>query len=138
MAFIADLALMSSCASTSKVSFTEADHYHFRNDVKTPSSVLRITSKEQLESYFGYAAVMGKNGLPTHVDFSRQFVLAKVLPITNVYTEIKPVSLEPKDGKLIFTYEVKHGKKQSSSIQPMTLVIVDRKYVNYEVAENAK
>jgi hypothetical protein len=126
------LALFTSCSTSEKVSFQEADNYFFRNDATIPNS-LKITSQQQLESLFGMATTMGPNGRPTKVDFSRQFVLAKVLPVTDVHTTMRPLKVTHKDNKLFFSYEVKRGQKMSYSTQPMTMVIVDRKYVDCDV-----
>jgi hypothetical protein len=53
-------------------------------------------------------------------------VIAVVNPVTDVYTELKPVSLV-RDGKeLVFTYEEKTGDKQGWSMQPVLLVKVNR------------
>ena len=77
---------------------------------------------------FGTAAFMGKGGEPTPVDFSSEIVLAVVNPVTDVATELKPVSLV-KEGKcLVLTCKKITGDKQSWSIQPVLLVKVDRSY----------
>ena len=67
-------------------------------------------------------------GEPTPVDFSSEIVLAVVNPVTDVATELKPVSLV-KEGKcLVLTCKKITGDKQSWSIQPVLLVKVDRSY----------
>ena len=128
--------MLAACGSSTKlvdVKFTPADHYFFRIDARIPDSV-KITSKAQFESMFDMAAVMGKNGQPTPIDFNKQFVLAKVLPATDVKTQIIPQSLKAsKNHTLYFNYQIKKGNKMNYSIKPMLLLIVDRKYVNYKV-----
>ena len=79
------------------------------------------------------ATTMGKDGKPTPIDFSKQFVLAIVLPVTDFATEINPVKVEEKGDSLLYSYEVKTGEKQSYSIQPVSIIILDKKYENKEV-----
>jgi hypothetical protein len=81
---------------------------------------------------------MGENGKPTSIDFSKQFVLAVVLPVTDIDTEICPLEIEEKNDSLFYSYEVKSGQKQSFSIQPASVIIVDKKHVNKEVVMIAK
>ena len=126
--------LMVACQSASNVEYSEAQNYFFRNDAKIPSS-LKITSKQQFDSYFGMAAVMGKNGQPTEIDFNRQFVIAKVLPVTDVETELKLRTLTEEDNRLVADFQVIRGQKQSWSMQPFLILIVDRKYVDRDVME---
>ena len=76
---------------------------------------------------------MGKDGKPTPIDFSRQFVLAIVHPVTDVATEIVPVKVMAKRDTLFYDYELKVGEKQSFSIQPVSIIILDKKYSNREV-----
>lgn len=107
------------------VPFTIADYYFVKNDVKTlPQGI--ITSQEEFYRYFGEAAVMG--GLPTKINFKKQFVIAVCTPETDCNTTISPLTLK-KDGKsLIFTYNVNNGAKMGYLIQPMLLIVVDKKY----------
>ena len=79
------------------------------------------------------ATVMGENGKPTAIDFSKEFVLAIVLPVTDVATEIIPLKIEEKDKVLDYCYEVKTGEKLSYEIRPCSIIILDKKYENYEV-----
>ena len=109
------------------ISLVEMTNYFFRNDARIPEDA-RIDSEEMFESMFGTAAFMGKGGEPTQVDFSSEIVLAVVNPVTDVATELKPVSLV-KEGKcLVLTCKKITGDKQSWSMQPVLLVKVDRSY----------
>ena len=118
---------LASCKTAEEIPFVEMTNYFFRNDAKIPEDA-RIDSKEMFESMFGTAAFMGKGGEPTPVDFSREIVLAVVNPVTDVATELTPVSLV-KEGKcLVLTCKKITGDKQSWSMQPVLLVKVDRSY----------
>ena len=71
---------------------------------------------------------MGKNGIPTNIDFNKQFVIGVVLPIRNQQTKIIPGKLVKRNNELEFTYKIKRGSTMSSSMQLMLLIVVDRKY----------
>ena len=115
-----------------EVAFEVAKNYFFKNDQTIPTSP-KITTEEEFNNLFGMATTMGEDGKPTEIDFSKQFVLAIVLPMTDMATEITPVKLEAKGDSLFYTYDVKIGEKQSFSIQPVSIIILDRKFENNEV-----
>lgn len=114
------------------VPFEIAKNYFFNNDRQIPSSP-KITTGEEFGKLFGMAAVMGKDGEPTAIDFDKQFVLAIVLPVTSLETEITPVSLECRNDSLFYTYNIRRGDKQSFSIRPMSAIILDKKYEDKEL-----
>lgn len=115
------------------VAFEVAKNYFFKNNLGILPASPKITTEEDFNKLFGMATTMGKDGKPTAIDFSKQFVLALVLPVTDRATEINPVKVEAKDNSLFYTYEVKKGEKQSFSIQPVSIIILDKKYENNEV-----
>ncbi|MBQ2522750.1 MAG: pyridoxamine 5'-phosphate oxidase family protein [Prevotella sp.] len=117
---------------SSEVPFTVAEHYFFNKGQDIPVNP-KITSEELFKQLFGMATVMGENGKPTEIDFSKQFVLAVVLPVTDINTEITPVKVEEKGDTLFYHYDVKTGEKQSFSIQPLSIIILDKKYENKEI-----
>ena len=116
----------------SEVAFEVAKNYFFKNNQEIPASP-KITSEEVFHQLFGMATTMGKDGKPTAIDFTRQFVLAIVLPVTDMETEITPVKVEAKGDSLFYTYEVKTGAKQSYSIQPISLIILNKELENKEI-----
>jgi hypothetical protein len=114
------------------VPFEIAKNYFFKKDCTLPANP-KITTEDNFSKLFGMATTMGKDGKPTPIDFSKQFVLAIVLPVTDFSTEINPVKVEEKGDSLLYSYEVKTGEKQSYSIQPVSIIILDKKYENKEV-----
>lgn len=120
---------LSSCGSSEKtVSYKEAQRYFVRNDV-TDFSPRIITSNEELDRYFGAAAVMGVNGMPTLINFDKENAIAIIEPETNRDTEIKIVSIKKQDGKLVVRYKViTSGEARSYSTVPCLLVKVSKKY----------
>jgi hypothetical protein len=108
------------------IPFTLADHYFVRNDVSAYGNKV-ITTKKQFFEFFGMGAVMGKNGLPTAIDFSKQYVIAVIKPETFNSAELKAVTLRrDQRGNIVFTYRYKVGEKQTYSIVPCLIVIVDK------------
>lgn len=130
--------LTASCATGNRaVSYSEARNYFFRNDAKQPTELLIICSQAELEQYFGEAAFMGKGGEPTKIDFSKQFVVAKVLPVTNYSTNISLRRIErSSDNHLTLVWHIAvNDTPQSYSMQPMKLVVLDKKYEEYQISE---
>jgi len=68
---------------TKEVAFEIAKNYFFKNDQAIPTSP-KITTEEDFEKLFGMATTMGEDGKPTEIDFTKKFVLAIVLPVTDI------------------------------------------------------
>ncbi len=129
-AFLA-LAIISSCSSA-HVPYKEARNYFFSNKAVAPDNP-KIVSRSHFDHLFGMATTMGENGRPTDIDFTRQFVIAVVDSVTDINTELKPVSLVKGSSALTFTYERKLGAKMSWSMRPILLIVVDKKYDTEEI-----
>jgi hypothetical protein len=115
--------------NTAGVPFTVASGYFFRNNVTPPGNhYLIIRSRDDFDKYFGAAALMGKNGQPTPIDFSRQFVIAIVEGETYTSTTIITHELTVIADKLHLRYDVKMEQPQSFSAIPVQLLIIDRQY----------
>ena len=85
--------------ASDKVAFEVAKNYFFKNDQEIPASP-KITTAEEFGKLFGMATTIGEDGKPTEIDFTKQFVLAIVLPVTNLATEITHNRLEEKGDTL--------------------------------------
>ena len=116
----------------SGITFEVAKNYYFKNDQEIPAS-LKITTAEEFSKLFGMATTMGKEGKPTEIDFTKQFVLAIVHPVTNLATEITPDRLDEKGDTLLYFYDAKVGAAQSYSTQPISLIILDKKYADKQI-----
>ena len=103
-----------------EVAFEVAKNYFFKNDQEFPASP-KITTAEEFGKLFGMATTMGNDGKPTEIDFTKQFVLAIVLPVTNLATEITPDRLDEKGDTLFYFYDAKVGEAQSYSILNQTV-----------------
>jgi len=119
------------------VPFEVAKNYFFKNNQEIPVNP-KITTADTFDRLFGMAAFMGKDGQPTTIDFDKQFVLAIVLPVTDVATEIIPDKVELKNDRLFYSYEVKTGEQQSYFIQPVSIIILDKQFENHEVVVDSK
>lgn len=110
------------------IPYEVAERYFIRNDVNgLPPTT--IVSAEEFEKYFGMAAVMGTNGNPTEIDFSKNFVICIALDPTDIETNLSVISLtNTNSDQLDLRYEIKRGEKMSYTSQPLILLIVDKKY----------
>lgn len=108
------------------IKYTTLENYFVRNDVDcSKQQRLIINNKAEFEKYFGMAAHMG--GLPTEVNWNKQFVIALVLPETKRATAIYPVNVKTTDNNiLVFSYQVKKGDNMSHKIVPFIAVAVDK------------
>lgn len=122
---------VSECATTKvkgDIPYVVAEHYFVRNDLRTLPPE-KIVSEAEFNANFGMAATMGDNGMPTKIDFKRQYVISVTLPETNIHTEIVPIGLKKADdGKIIFSYQIKLGDNLTYTMSPSLLIVVDRKY----------
>lgn len=119
--------------NTGVVVLKELHNYFHNRDAQLLNTPL-VTSREEFDRQFGEAAVMGKDGQPTPVNFRREVVLAIVLPETNRTTEIDSVELtETARGQLTLSYAVHYGSRRSYFTQPMRLFAVSSKYKGFVV-----
>ncbi len=139
---LTSLLLLSACTgrrrpaavvSGEEVPFQMAHNYFFRNDQPIPDSP-RVTTQQDFSRLFGAAAMMGPDGMPTPIDFSRQFVLAIILPVTDCDTQITPLQVVAQGHTLYYYFQVDVGQQQSFQMQPLSLIILDRKYVEMDVS----
>ena len=113
--------------------YGQLDNYYVINDYynqyyyDNSASKLVITDSYEFRQVFGQASINNRYGVPTDVDFRREFVVAVILPVTNRYTEIEPVSVNREGDRVYFTYQVFRGAMQSYYTQPFTAVVLDRR-----------
>jgi hypothetical protein len=111
------------------VEFEVARNYYFSGDAIVPANPI-VATREQFERLYGAAAVMGKDGAPTAIDFEHQFVIGIVLPLTNDETEVVPTHLTTDGKTLVLYYKVNIGaRNMSSTMRPMALVVVDKRFL---------
>ena len=111
------------------IPYTVANRYFVNNtykdgDLKNP----KITTPEQFDELFGMATIMGPNGKPTPIDFSKQYVLSVIGELSDRGAEISPVSLKQQADTILFSYKITEGERSMVTIRPALLIIVDNKY----------
>lgn len=118
---------------TEFIPYTVANRYFVKNTVENKTMVLSdITSEEQFENYFGMATVMGEDGQPTPIDFSKQFVIAFINESSEDAVNYTFNSLIRKNNETTLVYR-KEGGTPGDSYRYCAILIVDKKY-----AENIK
>ena len=108
------------------IHYTTLENYYVRNDVDCSKQRRLIFDNEQdFEAFFGMVATMG--GLPTAVNWNKQYVVAIVLPETKRATAIEPIAVKvAEDNVIVFSYHVKKGDKMAHSMVPFTAVAIDK------------
>ncbi|MDO4165308.1 MAG: hypothetical protein Q4D56_13150 [Bacteroides sp.] len=115
-----------------------AEGYFQNNQVKQLPSA-PITTNKDFDSLFGMATVMGENGAPTAIDFTKEYVIAVGKPKTDIATTLIPLSLKRNaDGEIVFKYHTITGAKQSYSILPCLIIIVPNEYKGRVVLQEAE
>ena len=129
LAVIALAAMLSSCAvnlSGVSANYYRMNNYYVNNHLSNGTHKLVIHNQQDFESVFGEGAVMGRNGQPTRIDFSRQFVVAVILPETNRQTSIEAALVRRLGDRLYFSYIIEEGHATSYTMRPYTAIVVDR------------
>lgn len=113
-----------------KVPFTVANRYFVSNEVQDGINVFpKITSREEYDRLFGMATVMGKDGTPTPIDFSRQYVIAVIDGITNKNVRLSAEKLVLRDSVITFTFKKEvNGENPHTYFRHCLIIIVDKKY----------
>lgn len=114
------------------VPYSIARNYFVKNDFE-PSLASNwvmpdITEQSEFEKIFGMATTMGENGKPTEIDFSKQYVIAIIDPITNLASEYQIKGLKLKSNTLHLDYSLIQGEKMTSTMQPCLILVIDKKY----------
>lgn len=112
--------------SSSEIPYSVVSNYFINNDVDDVPEV--VDTQAEFAKNFGMAATMAEGGTPTAIDFDKQFVIVASTPVTEIATEITPVSLEKADDSLVFTCKITQGEKQSYTTHPFVMIAVDKKY----------
>lgn len=111
------------------VPYIEAQRYFVKNSYTNDKiEELKITTAEGFETIFGAAAVMGENGMPTRIDFSKQYVFAVVGMPTDLETTLVVNNLKKEGESIVLDYQLIEGDKQSYAIQPSLILIVDNTF----------
>lgn len=120
------------------VSYTMANNYFVKNTVSTLDNP-KIETSEKFNEIFGMATTMGKMGKPTEIDFTKQNVIAVILPETDFTTSLNPISLKRNEKEeLVLTYQNIIGEKQSFKTRPSFAIIIDKTETGRVILEEKK
>jgi hypothetical protein len=115
-------------AAAEEIPYVVAHNYFVKNTVESIENP-KIKTEAVFNSYFGMATTMGENGKPTKIDFDKEYVIAVVLPKSDIASIIKPISLKKeKDNAIVLSYQIESGSKQSFVSKPVLILVVDKKY----------
>lgn len=126
---VVTILLIISCKNNIKndIPFEIANNYFIKSNIaKLPSN--KFTNQKDFDKVFGMAVTMENQ--PIKVDFSNQFVIAVDSDVTDMETIIVNPNLSMNKDTLSLKYEVKKGERQSFSMHPVLLLIVDKKYAD--------
>ncbi|HQX75912.1 MAG TPA: hypothetical protein PL074_06345, partial [Thermoflexales bacterium] len=115
-------AASSSASNVASVPYTEAKNYFVNNNVKPGwLTNVKIENQADFDAMFGMGATQASK--PTAIDFSKQYVIGVVGDVTDVNTEITPVSLsKDASGKIVFAYKIKTGEKMTYTMRPISSI----------------
>lgn len=109
--------------------FVTAKNYFVKNTFQDGSlSTLKLSNQADFDSIFGMATVMGSDGKPTAIDFSKQYAVSIIGSTTDKENSISINSLKKSDSVLVLEYKLIEGEKQSFSIRPFALIFIDNSY----------
>lgn len=125
--------------ANTRVSYRLANGYFVKNTVKGPLTNAKFDTQKGFEEVFGAAATMGRKGRPTPMDFNKKFVVAVVGEKTDLATKLVPLSLvKDANGDLVFSYRTVVGKKQSFTMVPNLVILVDKNHTGKVTVKEVK
>ena len=114
------------------IKISEVDRYFVRNDYKDADlHFVKLTTQEELNKIFAVGAVMGKNGTPTEIDFSKYYAVGLIGKTNNDGSELDIRSIMKNDNLItitVFVLNKDSGKKQSYLSRPSKILLIDKKY----------
>jgi len=112
--------------------FSEAKNYFIKKEYPNKEvHPLKIISATQFNTLFGAATTMGKEGMPTKIDFSKYYVVAIIGKTNTKGNEIdvrSVILLRNTITVTVFVTPKEEGKTQSYSSRPVKLLIIANKY----------
>lgn len=115
--------------TVNNIPFEQAKNYFVKSTFKADSLAdFKIVTQKDFDATFGMASTMSTQGKPTSIDFSKQYVIAIIQPVTDKATTLTVQSLTKKGKDIIVTYMKAEGEKQSFTTRPFLLLIIDNTY----------
>lgn len=121
--------ILQCCTISQQIPFRQAEGYFVLNTVpNTTLSDPKISTKEEFDRIFGAAATMGPKGMPTAIDFSKEYVIAAIEPETNRAVRMKPRLVQYRDNNVNLVYLVYLGDPQTFTSRPALIVVVPKEH----------
>ena len=101
--------------SSSELKGVVAGNYFVRNDfaIHNHDEEFVITTQSDFDACFSPAAIMGKDGEPTKIDFNTQIAFCVVLDETDILKKLDFIDMTCEDdGKVICNYRLTTGRKK--------------------------
>lgn len=123
--------------SSQAIPYTLAKNYFVKNTYKdiaqnkkdnSELQIFQFSFQQDFEKIFGMATIMGNDGKPTTIDFTKNNVIACVADESDITNSIEIISLNKSEKNIEFTCKRVIGEKKSSTSQESVLLIVDKKY----------
>lgn len=126
---INDSIIEKSEANRELVPFVLGENYFVKNTVsEDKNGAHKIETQEAFDEFFSPAATMGDSGMPSNIDFDKQFVIAIISASSDLKPSIDSISLNKEGAELLLKYKESFGEKQSFTMRPMAILIVDKKF----------
>lgn len=126
---INDSTNLKSEANRELVPFVLGENYFVKNTVpEDKNGAHKIETQEAFDEFFSPAATMGDSGMPSNIDFDKQFVIAIISASSDLKPSIDSISLNREGGELLLKYKETFGEKQSFTMRPVAILIVDKKF----------
>ena len=106
------------------IAFKIADNYFIRNNIKEPIPS-KITNQAEFDKYFGQASTMRPGGMPTPIDFTKEYVIVADHKNTRYKTDINPVSLFRKGYDIVLNYSITQGENTGFDMHPFLMLIIE-------------
>jgi formylglycine-generating enzyme required for sulfatase activity len=122
----------------SNINFAILKNYFVKNTVTNLENP-KIETAEKFIEIFGMATTMGGKGRPTDVNFSKQNIIAVIIPETEFSNSIDIISLQKNaENQIKLKYKLTIGQKQSFTIRPFIAIAVDKSENGVIILEETK
>lgn len=121
------------------IPYVLAQNYFVKNTIgEDRNGIHKIETQAAFDELFSPAATMGKDGKPTPIDFDKQYVIAIISATSDLTPTIDSVAVEKQGEEITVTYKEVLGEKQSFSVRPVAILLVDKQYQGHLKTEIQK
>src|SRR5690606_21578499 len=111
------------------IPYVLAQKYFVKNTIgEARNGIHKIETQAAFDELFSPAATMGKDGQPTPIDFDKQYVIAIISATSDLTPTIDSIAVEKQGEEIAVTYKEVLGEKQSFSVRPVAILLVDNQF----------